>query len=152
MAIVMHEEWKDIDETYRVSNLGRVYNTRYERFLKPQVQSNGYLHVALGRKKPNLLVHRLVAEAFIPNPNNLPEVNHIDEVKLHCMALNLEWSDSQHNKEHSFAKTFKVIDPEGAVVEGRNVSKFAREHGLIPGNLSKVINGIRGSHRGWRKY
>lgn len=145
------EEWKDIGNGYQVSNLGRVYNKTYERFLKPSIQNSGYLMLSLGRERPNQLVHRLVANAFIPNPDNLPEVNHKDEVKINNFAFNLEWCTAEYNMDYSHGKKFKVINPDGLLIEGRNVCAFARKYGLHPTNLSKVINGLRGSHKGWRR-
>lgn len=101
------EEWKDIcgyDGKYMVSNLGRVKslnyrNTQESHLLRQTVGNRGYLHVTLsknGRYKP-FLVHRLVAKAFIPNPNNLPTVNHLDECKTNNRFNNLEWSSYREN-------------------------------------------------------
>ena len=84
------EIWKDIDGyegLYQVSNLGRIKSLNYKRTgrtkLLKLVKSNGYLDIILynNGKYKHYLVHRLVAKAFIPNPDNLPEINHIDEDK-----------------------------------------------------------------------
>lgn len=111
----MKEVWKDIPKykgVYQVSNLGRVKsldrividkNGRKRlckgKILKNNIYINGYLYVRLCDKEKNkqFQVHRLVAQAFIPNPNNLPEVNHKDEDKTNNKVSNLEWCTSKYN-------------------------------------------------------
>lgn len=92
------EEWRAIEgfENYEVSNLGRVRRVEY---VKQREDFNGYPIVSLYKdgKVKTLKVHRLVAQAFIQNPNNLPQVNHIDEVKTHNNVTNLEWCSQQYN-------------------------------------------------------
>ena len=106
----MREIWKDIKDyegLYQVSNWGRVKSLCFgkEKMLQPVKHKNGYLYVSLGRKKI-ISIHRLVAEAFIPNPNNLPQVNHKDEDKTNNFVGtpendykdgNLEWCDCKYN-------------------------------------------------------
>ena len=74
-------------------------NTGMLGLLTPSFDKDGYYRVTLsnGNKKKTCRVHRLVAEAFIPNPNNLPEVNHKSEVKTENSASNLEWCDTTYN-------------------------------------------------------
>ena len=101
------EIWKDIEGyegLYQVSNKGRIKSLNYrrtgkERVLSSSPTSSGYLVVCLYKnKKPKpFLIHRLVAEAFIPNSDNLPEVNHKDENKLNNRVENLEWCDREYN-------------------------------------------------------
>lgn len=101
------EEWKDIkglESIYQISNYGRVKSlgnskNRKEKILKLQIDKNGYLHIALHKngKTKNYLIHRLVAQEFIPNPYNYQEVNHIDEDRKNNDALNLEWCGHQYN-------------------------------------------------------
>ena len=104
----MNEIWKDIKDyegLYQVSNIGNVkslarvvshkitgHRTIPERILKPNSDGAGYLYVSLSKdgKKRNPKIHRLVAEAFIPNLENLPQVNHIDEDKSNNRVTNLE--------------------------------------------------------------
>jgi hypothetical protein len=123
----MNEIWKDIPNYlgYQVSNLGRIksnarkimYGKNHsiprhipETILKTRIDKGGYELVALGSKSnhkddfKNFLVHRLVAAAFIPNPENLPQVNHKDGDKLNNTVDNLEWignKDNQHHKRYT---------------------------------------------------
>lgn len=104
----MREGWRDIAgynnyPVYQVSTLGRVisFTRKGSRILKP-FQKHGYLYVALTRngKRNDFRVHRLVAEAFIPNPDNLPEVNHKDEDKTNNRVDNLEWITPKENANY----------------------------------------------------
>lgn len=107
------EIWRDIagyESLYQVSNKGRIksliaHNGTKERILKPHTIGHGYLNVDLcknGHLKKNL-VHRLVAQAFIENPGNLPQVNHKDENKLNNHADNLEWCTAKYNMNYGDA-------------------------------------------------
>lgn len=112
----MKEEiWKDVvgyEGLYQVSNLGRVKSLGFDKWhkgkiLKPSYDSKGnYLFIGLHAdgKVTQRNVHRLVAEAFIPNPNNLPCVNHIDEIKTNNRADNLEWCTIEYNSNYGNAK------------------------------------------------
>lgn len=113
----MKEVWKDIpnfEGLYQVSNLGRVKSfhrsTKHyqqdEYILNPTTKENGYCNVTLygNNSRHKFLVHRLVAEAFIPNPNNLPQVNHKDEDPLNNAASNLEWCTAEYNNAYGTAK------------------------------------------------
>jgi hypothetical protein len=98
------EEWKDVvgyECIYEVSDLGQVRNKKSGKILKHDDNGTGYLMLGLnhyGRKM--FLVHRLVAIAHIPNPNNLPEVNHKDGKKYNCFKSNLEWCTHKENIDH----------------------------------------------------
>lgn len=98
----MKEVFKDIKDyegLYQVSNLGRVYSIRTNKFLKPKLNRCGYLSVNLKYKGSRVTksIHRLVAEAFIENVNDLPQVNHIDEDKTNNCVDNLEWCSAKYN-------------------------------------------------------
>ena len=96
------ELWKDIkgyEGLYQVSNLGRVYSLTSKKVIKPHYNNSGYLKIDLykdGNGK-RFLVHRLVAETYLPNPNNYPQVNHKDENKTNNCVSNLEFCDRKYN-------------------------------------------------------
>ena len=96
----MSEVWHPTRERadYFVSNLGNARGPRKQ--LTPQRQSNGYWSVQIGKGKTRHL-HVLVAEAFIPNPDQLPQVNHIDGNKKNNTVSNLEWTSARDNKYHA---------------------------------------------------
>ena len=93
---------KNYEGLYAVTSCGRVYSYKRRRFLKPVCEKNGYLRVCLCRDGEIkwYLVHRLVAEAFIPNPDNLPQINHKDENKANNCLQNLEWCDAKYNNNY----------------------------------------------------
>ncbi len=104
----MKEEWKPIkgyEGLYEVSNTGKIKSFYFgkTRILSPRKNPLGYLHLVLykDKVKKDLRVHRLVASAFIPNPNNKPEVNHIDGDKENNNVDNLEWATRKENINHS---------------------------------------------------
>lgn len=96
-------EWRPVRgfDDYVVSDTGEVYSNKQHRMLK-QTEKKNYMMVTLynenGRK--HLLVHRLVAEAFIDNPERLPQINHKDENSLNNNVDNLEWCDSKYNNNY----------------------------------------------------
>lgn len=106
----MEEIWKPIlnfEGLYEVSNLGRIrslgnYTHKGTHIKKPTKTEKGYLKIQLYKdgKRFSFRVHRIVAEAFISNPNNLPEVNHKDENKLNNSVANLEWCDHVYNQRY----------------------------------------------------
>lgn len=111
----MAEIWKEItgyEGLYQVSNLGNVRRIGHletnkngiqrmlkDKNLKPKVDGKGYVHVILfnQNKRKTIRIHRLVAEMFIPNPNNYPQVNHKDEDKQNNKVDNLEWCTNKYN-------------------------------------------------------
>ena len=92
---------KNYEGLYAVTEDGRVWSYRNNKWLKP-LDSRGYVHVQLSKNgnRVNYLVHRLVAEAYLPNPNNLPHVNHKDEKKLNNSVDNLEWCTEAYNNSY----------------------------------------------------
>jgi len=97
----MKEIWKPIEgfESYEVSNLSRVRRAKNGRIITPVVLNTGYLVVrfSINRKVYTKLLHRIVAKAFIPNPNNYPVVNHINEDRKDARIENLEWCTQSNN-------------------------------------------------------
>lgn len=96
------EIFKKIKEypDYSVSNYGNVRNDSNQRILSPSKKTNGYMQINLktrdGRRKKEY-VHRLVALAFVPNPDGLPQVNHIDRIRDNNVSENLEWVTAAEN-------------------------------------------------------
>lgn len=114
----MKEEWKDVvgfEGAYKISNFGRVYSiprngTKGTGFLKIHYTHDGYAKVRLiykGKDK-TARVHRLVAEAFLPNPENKDTVNHIDGDKTNNMIINLEWCDRHEQLNHAYKLGLKT--------------------------------------------
>lgn len=93
---------KGYEGLYAVTSCGKVWSYKKQTFLNPMLTEKGYLRVALYKdgKYKFFRVHRLVAEAFIPNPDNKPEVNHRDEIKSHNWVNNLEWCDRIYNNNY----------------------------------------------------
>ncbi len=96
---------------YKISPNGEIFSEYSKRLLKPYVASDGYLRVNLckDKKVKITMLHRIVAETFIPNPNNLPVVNHIDGNKANANAKNLEWATFSENSYHAFATGLSSI-------------------------------------------
>lgn len=118
----MKEIWKDIkgyEELYQVSNFGRIKRISYlhgkskkyikkEKIKKAVITIQGYLQVGLSNNGlKHIKVHRLVAETFIPNPNNLPQINHKDGNKQNNNVDNLEWCTCSENIIHAFKNNLK---------------------------------------------
>lgn len=101
------EIWKEIAgfENYMVSNLGRVYSKKSGLILKPGMDKKGYLRVSFYEhgKSSTYKLHRLVAKAFIENPDDLPQVNHKNEDKTDNRVENLEWCTNSYNRYYGTA-------------------------------------------------
>lgn len=107
----LNEVWKYIDEypNYIISNLGRVKNTETGRILSEKIDKDGYREVSLRKNGKSTLkkVHRLVATAFIPNPDNKPQVDHIDGEKGNNNLNNLRWVTRKENMNNP--NTYKKL-------------------------------------------
>lgn len=128
----MEEIWKDIKDyegLYQVSNLGRVKSLRYDRIMKLRTDYRGYLDVLISvkSKTKRYKVHRLVAEAFIPNPNNLPQVNHIDENKQNNNLTNLEWCTNEYNNHYGTVYKRRIKTRIKNMEEGYNKSRRTKQ-------------------------
>ena len=169
-------EMKPTDyKDYYVTNDGRVWSAKSNKFLSPSTNNDGYKMVTIysDNKRINQLIHRLVAKAFLPNPNNLPIVNHKDENPTNNNVENLEWCTQQqncnygtHNKKLSQSQkgrkatnavcinmcnsdTYEIIQTFNSIKEA---CEFLNEP-CGTGNISKVINGQRKTAYGyyWEK-
>lgn len=166
----MKEIWKVIKETsgrYEISNLGRVkscarisgQNTRLpERILKPSLDKDGYRRIglSLGSRDKIIyrMVHRLVAEEFIPNPQNLPQVNHRDGNRQNNNVDNLEWCDNSYNQWHRChvngnlpdnsykEKCVQATLPSGEKIKFDSITKCANHFGVKRTAIGRKINGL----------
>lgn len=147
----MEEIWKEIEDTnglYFVSNLGNV--RKKEKSIKKTERIDGYIKVRInyGDYVKNLFVHRLVAIAFIPNPDNLPQVNHIDGDKSNNTVTNLEWCTEKENQKHRIEVLHKDMIGENNPMFGVSGSKSPVYKGLIYQHDMKtgeIINSYEGS-------
>ncbi|HBI91157.1 MAG TPA: hypothetical protein DDY58_01255 [Terrisporobacter glycolicus] len=123
----MEEIWKDIkgyEGIYQISNLGRVRSLNYRRTgkaktLKGFITTKGYIQIKLQNK--HILMHRLVAEAFISNFKNYPYINHIDGNKTNNLVNNLEWCTARENTVHAYKN--RLIDKEKKAEQQRKLLK-----------------------------
>lgn len=129
-----------------VTREGRVWHKKLKRYLSIS-QTKGYNQVHFGGKCWR--VCRLVARAYIPNPHNLPTVNHIDEVKHNDNVANLEWMTVGDNNRYSKCKTVDFRHPDGHKITVTNLSAYARDNNLHGPNLTKVASGLRIQHKGY---
>ena len=153
------EVWKDIkgfEGFYKVSNKGNIYsvgrkNSRGRkcggRVLKPLDRTDGYLEVNLYKNgvMEKILIHRLVAEAFIPNANGFPEVNHRDEDKANNNVENLEWCTSKYNTNYGtlierLSKKARAVNIKTGEVTIFKSTQEARRKGYF--KVSQACRGI----------
>jgi hypothetical protein len=166
------ENWKDIEGYegyYQVSDLGNIRNVRKNNKLMTCTRSKtdrdprfgDYLTVGLSKynKRKTIKVHRLVAKAFVPNPNNKPEVNHINELKYDNRAINLQWVTESENQKvgtTSQRKREKAIRPVRQMTRSGELIKIwdsgisTREGGFDPRHVASCVTGDRKTHAGYR--
>lgn len=149
---------KNYEGLYAITSCGRVWSYKNQRFITGGIDGSGYQFVQLYKDgvRQTCKVHRLVAEAYIPNPEGKPQVNHKDEVKTHNYINNLEWVTPQENvnygsrSERAIKNTRKpiyCIELDRVFESG---SQAAKELGLSAGNISNVLKGRYKSTGGYR--
>ena len=169
----MKEEiWKDIqgyEGKYMVSNWGRVKSLNYrntgkEGILKGVANGNGYLEVILFKegKGKHYRINRLVAQAFLPNPDNLPEVNHKDENKQNNCVENLEYcsklyninygTGSKRSAEKRSKPLFGINIVSGLILEFPSIAEASRQTGINLGNICNCLKGRYKSTGGYVWY
>ena len=175
------EEWRDIkgyEGKYMVSNKGNIKSLNYrrtgkEKIIKGVPDGHGYLQVKLykdGKDKKGK-IHRLVAQAFLENPNSLPEVNHKNEDKTDNRVENLEWCSRLYNntyngrakkvgkklrgrkqsEEHIKKKSkpvFSIDKESGLIMWWQSATEASRQTGIAQGNISNCCTGKLKSARG----
>jgi len=98
---------KIYETNYIVYSDGRIFSIRYNKFLKPQKRGKNYFFVNLNGKQK--YIHRIIAEAYIPNPKNLPQINHINGDKSDNRIDNLEWVSNRENTIHYHKSKFPGV-------------------------------------------
>lgn len=175
----INEIWKDItgyEGIYQVSNLGRIKSLKYgkEKIRKPVKHKFGYLQIGLNNGKYRVYkVHRLVAQTFIPNPENKPHIDHINTDRTDNRAENLRWVTAKENannkltiekhknkllpksEKHPSSKPILQFTKEGEFVNIWNCARdIERELGCCNGDISKCCKGKLKTCGGykWRYY
>jgi len=179
----MQEVWKDVkgyENLYQVSNFGRVRSldrvVRNKnngvkiirgRIMSQHLVGHGYYHIVLSKdgKIKGHLVHRLVAQTFIPNPQKLPQVNHKDENKLNNNIDNLEWCDSTYNNNYgtvkvrhslsqlnhiSSSKPVKMLKNDKTIQIFPSISEATRVTGCKRQGVYACCKGIQKHHKGYQ--
>ena len=149
------EQWREIkglENQYAISSKGRVRNLKNGKILGGTYNSHGYKQVDLKGKRHT--VHRLVALAFIPNPQNLPEVDHVDERKDNNDVSNLRWVSKSENVRHSAHQQSCRINQltlDGELVKTwDSIHQIERETGYAQGNIIQYCKGKKRSAYGFK--
>lgn len=153
----MTEIWKTFEEGYSVSNEGNVRCDKTGYIFVGEISNAGYKRINLNKTKKHYSVHRLVAKAFVPNPDNKSVVNHIDGNKTNNRADNLEWVTPSENDKHAYKMGLRTVhnkkpvarmDDNGNILEILDSIEAARLK--YRGNVSEACRGRRKSAGGYR--
>lgn len=146
------KDCKGYEERYQVSDQGRVWSVLSQKYLKGTADKDGYLRVHLtaknGKRKQEF-IHRLVALAFLPNPNNYPCVNHKSEVKTDNRVENLEWCSVRYNNTYSKGKAVYCVELDRTFDCSQTAMK---ELGIDGSDIRKCCKGLKKTVGGyhWR--
>ena len=139
---------------YLIDEKGIIYSKKSNKYMKPYLSCKKYLRISLwtNGKRNQLYVHRLVAETFIPNPENKPEVNHIDGDKVNNNVSNLEWVTPKENMKHAY--TLKHLNMGNRKINKTTVKKIrqkyiprkhtilmlSKEYGISESQIQRIVN------------
>lgn len=177
--IIEEEIWKDVprfDGMVQASNLGRIksfYGYKYGRILKQSYDNNGYGYYRVHINHHRYYPYRLIAETFLPNPENKPEINHKDGNKLNNRVDNLEWVTRSENMKHAYKlglqrpsekqkqavskwnKEYRIkkvyqYDTEGNLLNCfKSQREAAKMLNLSEASVSRILNGQRSNRKGY---
>lgn len=158
--------WKTVERCHRieVNEHGEVRYRDTGKAASTSIAATGYVQVGVWYKGKawTFNVHRLVAEAFIPNPGNLPQINHKDENRANCSVENLEWCSAKYNcsygrhieklRQHGCKPVIAIDKETGAETEFYSAAEAGRRLACDPDNITRVLRGLRRSTAGyyWR--
>ena len=161
------EKWKDIkgyEGKYQVSNYGRVKSLYTNKLKNTAIKNTGYecVDLYINGKRENKTIHRLVAMAFITNPNSYKVINHIDGNKVNNNANNLEWCTQSYNIKHSYDNNLHIPTIEKAINSRKrkilchqnnkkynSIIEAAKDLNLNTGKVCEVCKGTRNHTKGY---
>lgn len=142
------ENWKELEHGFYISDFGNVKKPN-GKLVNFRSNSNNYKVIKIGDK--SYFIHRLVAEAFLPNPSNKPEVNHINGDKSDNRAENLEWVTRKENIKHSIStgltrSSHSIKNKELITIlfnEGKNIEEISQIMGFHPTTIKKCLKDLK---------